>query len=322
VSSSHHERIVTATPPVLVALLALLGMTLPQTVAPVPSAQPVFKAESQLVVLHVSVRDRGGRYVTGLGKDAFTVIDDSQPQTIAMFSGEDVPATVGLVIDNSNSMAPSRERVIAAAVAFAKNSHPQDEVFALTVNEHVREAWAPAIIAETRPQQFAAAMASAITARGMTALYDGVAEGLRRVQRGIHTRQVLVLVSDGGDNASQMSQESIRREARAGDAVIYTVGLLDPLTRDGNPDFLRHLTRETGGESFQPRTLDDVAPALERIARDIRSAYTLAYAPTRGVGPAEKRRRTVRVYVRAPDGRPLRVRTRDGYFADQAGSQP
>jgi Ca-activated chloride channel family protein len=315
---------VTTTPPVIVALLALLtGSVLPQLVAPVPSGQPVFKAESQLVVLHVSVRDRGGRYVTGLGKDAFTVIDDSQPQTIAMFSGEDVPASVGLVIDNSNSMAPSRERVIAAAVAFARNSHPQDEVFALTVNEHVREAWAPAIIAETRPQQFAAAMANAITARGMTALYDGVAEGLRRVQRGVHTRQVLILVSDGGDNASHIKQETMLRDARAGDAVIYTVGLIDPLSSDGNPGLLRRLSHDTGGESFQPRTLDAVAPALERIAKDIRSAYTLAYAPTTGLGhPAEKRRRTVRVYVRAPDGRPLRVRTRDGYFADQIGSRP
>lgn len=307
-----------------VALLALvIGTTAPQTVAPVPAGQPVFKAESQLVVLHVSVRDRGGEYVTGLGKDAFTIIDDGQPQTVTMFSGEDVPATLGLVLDNSNSMAPSRERVIASTVALAKNSHPQDEVFALTVNEHVREAWAPAIIAETQPRQFAAAMAAAITARGMTALYDGVAEGLRRVQRGIHTRQVLILVSDGGDNASRISQEAILREARTGDAVIYTVGLIDPLVRDGNPRLLRQLAKDTGGESFQPRTLDEVAPTFERIARDIRSAYTLAYTPTQGLGnPAEHRRRTVRVYVRASDGRALRVRTRDGYFAGQVGSRP
>lgn len=324
-SSSHTtgDGIVTSTPPI-VALLALLsGMAMPQLVVPVPTTQPIFKAESQLVVLHVSVRDRGGRYVTGLGQDAFTVIDDGQPQSISMFSGEDVPASIGLVIDNSNSMAPSRERVIAAAVAFANNSHPQDEVFALTVNEHVREAWAPAILADTRSTQFAAAMAKAITARGMTALYDGVAEGLRRVQRGVHTRQVLILVSDGGDNASRTSQETILRDARAADAVIYTVGLIDPLSRDGNPRLLRRLTQETGGDSFEPKTLDGVAPALERIAHDIRSAYTLAYTPTKGLGqPAEQRRRTVRVYVRAPDGRPLRVRTRDGYFANQAGSQP
>lgn len=312
----------TNSPPAILVLLALVaGMPPAQVVAPVE--QPVFKAESQLVVLHVSVRDRGGRYVSGLSRDAFTVIDDGQPQNVTLFSGVDVPASIGLVIDNSNSMAPSRDRVVAAAVALARNSHPQDEVFALAVNEHVREAWAPAVIAATRLDEFAAAMASAITARGMTALYDGVAEGLRRVRRGVHTRQVLILVSDGGDNASTTSQDEIVRDARAADAVIYTVGLIDPLVRDGNPGLLRRLARETGGESFQPGHLDDVPPTLERIARDIRSAYTLAYTPTAGAGHASgPRRRTVRVYVRAPDGQVLRVRTRDGYFAQTGGGRP
>ncbi len=311
-------------PPAILVLLALFaGVPAAQVVAPALAEQPVFKSESQLVVLHVSVRDRAGRYVSGLSRDAFTVIDDGQPQAITMFSGDDVPASVGLVIDNSSSMAPSRERVIAAAVAFARNSHPQDEVFALSVNEHVREAWPPAIIASTSPHEFAAALTKAITARGMTALYDGVAEALRRVRRGVHTRQVLILLSDGGDNASTISEDVIVREARTADAVIYTVGLIDPLVRDGNPSLLRRLSRETGGESFQPRNLDQVPPTLELIARDIRSAYTLAYTPTLGAGQVSgERRRTVRVYVRAPDGRVLRVRTRDGYFAEPAGSRP
>lgn len=287
------------------------------------AAQPVFKAESRLVVLHVSVRDRGGRYVTGLTQDAFTVIDDGQPQSLAMFSADAVPASIGLLIDNSNSMGPSRERVIAAVSAFARHSHPQDEVFVLTVNEHVREAWAPAIIAETRPEQFEAAITTAITARGMTALYDGVADGLRRLVRGAHTRQVLIVVSDGGDNASKARRDEVVRAARASNAAIYTVGLADPLLRDGDPGFLKRLARETGGESFQPRSTNEVPPTLERIARDIRSAYTLAYAPTPGLGPptTEPRRRSVRVYVRSQDGHPVRVRARDGYLAEPDGSQ-
>jgi len=302
----------------LPAMLCWSALATAQMVAPT-GQQPVFKAESRLVVLHVSVRDRGGRYVAGLTKDAFTVIDDGQPQSLEMFSADAVPASIGLLIDNSNSMAPSRERVIAATSAFARNSHPQDEVFVLTFNEHVREAWAPAIIADTRPQQFAEAVAGAITARGMTALYDGVAEGLRRVKQGAHTRQVLILLSDGGDNASKTSQQDIIRDSRRSDAVIYTVGLTDPLMGDGNPGLLRRLARETGGESYRPRTTDKVPETLERIARDIRSAYTLAYAPTAGLGK-DDRRRTVRVYVRSPDGRGLRVRVRDGYYAEPAGS--
>ena len=103
--------------------------------------QPTFRSNAELVVLHVSVRDRGGRYVTGLTKDAFTVIDDAKPQTLEMFSADEVPASVGFLIDNSNSMRPSRERVVASAVAFATHSHPQDEIFALTFNEVVQEAW-------------------------------------------------------------------------------------------------------------------------------------------------------------------------------------
>src|SRR6185436_531453 len=113
--------------------------------------RPIFRSNSELAVMHVSVRDRGGRYITGLAKDAFTVIDDGKPQTLEMFSADEVPATVGFLIDNSNSMRPSRERVIASSVAFARNSHPKDEIFVLTFNETIRRAWGPAIVDETTP---------------------------------------------------------------------------------------------------------------------------------------------------------------------------
>ena len=128
--------------------------------------RPTFKASSELVVLHVSVRDRGGRYITGLTRDAFTVIDDARPQTLEMFSADEVPASVGFLIDNSNSMRPSRERVVASAVAFAQNAHPQDEIFVLTFNEAVQEAWRPTIVSEMNTATFASAMSSAIMARG------------------------------------------------------------------------------------------------------------------------------------------------------------
>ena len=276
--------------------------------------KPTFKAASELVVLHVSVRDRGGRYITGLTQDAFTVIDDAKPQTIEMFSAEEVPATVGFLIDNSNSMRPSRERVVAAAVAFAEHSHPQDEIFALAFNESVREAWPPQIVAEMNPAAFASAMSAAITARGMTAIYDGIMSGLARLQRAKHTRQVLIVVSDGDDNASKATEEATLKSVHDSDATIYTVILDDPLIKDGNPKLMRRLARATGGESYHPRQVDDMPESFERISKDIRNAYTIAYAPTRGTSSSPHRRRTVKVYVRAPDGRVLNVRTRDGYF--------
>ena len=277
-------------------------------------AQPTFKAESELVVLHVSVRDRGGHYVTGLDRDAFTVIDDGKPQTLEMFSADEVPASIGLLIDNSNSMHPHRERVIAAAVEFVKHCHPQDEIFVMTFNEEVRPAFGPAVAGAINPDTFGTDMARAIAARGMTAIYDGIAAGLHKVSKGEHTRQVLIIVSDGDDNASAAARQDVIRQVRESDATIYTVALIDPLTREGNPGLLKDLAEETGGEAYRPRRMGDIADAFERIAKDIRSAYTLAYAPT-----SRTARHTVRVYVRSSDGRPLRVRTRDGYFEKTRG---
>ena len=285
--------------------------------------RPTFKAESELVVLHVSVRDRRGRYITGLDREAFTVIDDGKPQTLAMFSADDVPASIGFLIDNSNSMHPNRERVIAAAVEFARHSHPKDEIFVMTFNEQVRHTFGPAVAGEMNPTTFRTAMAQAISARGMTAIYDGILAGLTRVGAGAQTRQVLIVVSDGDDNASTATRQDVIRQVRESDATIYTIALIDPLTREGNPGLLRELARETGGESYRPRHLEDVGEAFDRIARDIRSAYTLAYAPTAGPhADAAARRRAVQVYVRPKDGRQLEVRTRDGYFEKTRGGAP
>jgi Ca-activated chloride channel homolog len=276
--------------------------------------RPTFRATSELVVLHVSVRDRGGRYITGLPRESFTVIDDGKPQTLEMFSSDEVPATVGFLIDNSNSMRTSRERVVASAVAFAQQAHPQDEIFALTFNEAVQIAWKPTIVSEMSPAAFASAMSQAIVARGMTALYDGIRAGLDRLQAARHTRQVLIVVSDGGDNASRTTRGETLGRVHDSDATIYTVALIDPMVPEGNPRLLRRLAEATGGEAYQPRRIDDVDDAFQRISRDIRSAYTLAYVPTRSEPAAPSRRRKVNVYVRSPEGKALTVRTRDGYF--------
>ena len=152
-----------------------------------------------------------------------------------MFSADEVPATVGFLIDNSNSMRPSRERVVASAVAFAKHSHPEDEIFTLAFNEAVQEVWRPTFVADINPAQFASAMSTAIVARGMTAIYDGIMSGLSRLERARHTRQVLIVVSDGGDNASKAKLEDTVTRVHDSDATIYTVALVDPLIKDGNP---------------------------------------------------------------------------------------
>jgi VWFA-related protein len=295
---------------VLLAVASARSKTV--TVPAPPIAQPMFSATSELVVLYVSVEDSKRRYVSGLGKDAFTVFENGETQQVEMFSGEDVPASIGVLIDNSGSMRPSRERVVAAALAFTETSHPEDEIFVLTFNEHVRPAWGPEVVSQTTPAIFKSAVGRAITAAGMTAVYDAIAEGLRRVRRGIHTRQVLVVISDGSDNASTVKQADVIKQVHDSDATVYAVGLIDPVTRAGDPGLLRRLTKATGGALFQPKRPEDIPAVLEKIARDIRSAYTLAYAPSRATPDGVRRR--VRVQARSPQGRPLSVRSRDGYF--------
>lgn len=294
------------------ALILAVTTGPPQVGTPLPDpAHPVFTVKSELVVLHVSVTDSRGRYVRGLGQDAFRVFD-GEPREIALFSGQDVPATIGVLIDNSGSMQPSRERVVAAALAFTETSHPDDEIFVLTFNEHVRPAWGPAVISKTDPALFKSAVARSITAVGMTAIHDGIVEGLRRVQSGIHTRQALVVISDGDDNASTAREADVIQLAHVSDATIYTVGLTDPVTQAGNAGLLRRLAKATGGSLFQPRRAADVPAVLQRIALDIRSAYTLAYTPGRAA--PDGGRRLIRVDARSPEGRRLTVRSRDGYF--------
>lgn len=280
--------------------------------AAAPRQEPTFKAQAELVVLHVSVRDRSGRYVAGLDASAFTVIDAGRAQRITFFSAEPVPASLAIVVDNSSSMRPNRTRVIAAMEAFVARSDPRDEAVVLAVNEDVRPAFGPAIVGEYAPSVLRAALTRGIFARGMTALYDGVLEALGRVERGRHPRQIVLVVSDGDDNASRASWDDLRARLRDADAVLYAVVVLDRRVNGGNPRRLREMAALTGGEAFTPTDREGVAGAFDRIATDIHNAYTLAYVPAPGP-QATTPRHAVQVYVRAPDGRPLRVRARDGY---------
>jgi VWFA-related protein len=273
----------------------------------------VFSSSADLVVVHVTVTDRRGAYVTGLSRDAFRIVEDGTPQRIDLFTGEDSPVTVGLLIDSSGSMHQGRERVIAAATAFAQGSRSSDEIFGLAFNEHVRAALPPSTPFTNDPGVFGIALTAAISAQGRTAMHDAIHSGLTYVAKGSHARRVLVLVGDGGDNASAATFDQILKEAQASNAAIYTVGLIDPLERDADPKRLRRLAQATGGVSHFPRHVNEVEDALEAIARDIRHSYTLAYVSANSARDGGFRR--IRVTVTDPSQRTLVVRARDGYRA-------
>ena len=281
----------------------------------------MFSAESELVVLHVAVQDRKGGYVGGLGQEAFRVSENRQPQTISFFHNQDAPVTVGLLIDGSGSMGPNREMVIAASLAFSKAMNPQDEFFVLGFNEEIHTPLPPDKPFTQHEPTLRIALIQAIQARGQTAIYDAVNAGLTYVSQGGFERQVLVVVSDGGDNASAVTRAQILARAQAANAVIYAIALVDPMDQDADPGFLSQLSETTGGVAFRPKNAGDVEEILQQVARDIRNTYTIGYVPS-GTTPlkpakaasAEKLRR-IAVDVRLPSGQKLAVRTRRGYLA-------
>ena len=294
--------------PAAVATLALAGVTVGVAQQP-----PIFKSTSELVVLHVTVKDRSGAYVSGLPADAFRVFEEQRPQQVRFLATEDAPVTVGLLIDSSGSMSPVRDRVIAAAADFVESSNPQDEVFALVFDDDVRAVLDPETPFTSDVAVLRRALSDVFRPAGRTALYDAVDRGLRQVLRGSRERQVLVVLSDGGDNASHIGFTAALISTQASNTSVYTVALVDPQGAESDPGRLKKLAATSGGASFEPRDIAGVDRAFQQISSDIRHSYTIGYEPSGGHPTPGFHR--LRVDVRAPDGRTLVTRTREGYHA-------
>ena len=284
-----------------------------------PDSRPNFSSESELVVLHVAVKDNKGGYVSGLEQTAFRVSENTRPQPISFFNNQDAPVTVGLLIDSSGSMAASRDLVIAASMAFSQAMNRQDEFFVLGFNDDLHMPLPPDRPFTQSEPHLRVALVQAIKAVGRTALYDAVDAGLRHVQKGEFERQVLVILSDGGDNASSVTRAEVVTRAQASNALIYTIALVDPMNQDADPGFLSQLSQATGGMSFRPKHVREVDSILQRVARDIRSMYTIGYVPSDDLRSARGRKeelRRVSVDVRSATGQKLDVRTRRAYLAN------
>jgi Ca-activated chloride channel homolog len=271
---------------------------------------PLFAGRAaELVVLPVTVTDRRGAFVADLARDRFTVYDNGRPQDLVLFSGEDMPVSVGLVLDTSSSMRPKIPDVISSALSFARLSNPSDELFTIPFNDVVLDQTSGrAPVSDTQSLEIAL---HSLVPQGRTALYDALLAGLDRVTRGSHPRKALIVVSDGGDNASRATLESVMAQARRANVTIFTIGLYDEADFERNPGVLKSLAASTGGERFLPRSSKLLAAACERIARELRAGYTLGYVPPDSDGAYHR----VRVEVQQGKGPRLTVRTRPGYFA-------
>ncbi len=277
------------------------------------TAQSAIVARTELVVLPVSVTSTKGDFVPGLNVHNFRVYDDGRLQTVAAFQDGDTPVTVGLIVDHSRSMGPKLAEVAAAVYAFAQSSNPQDQAFVVDFNDSVSVELLDGEPFTHSPSELEKAV-SAVSARGRTSLYDAIAEGLIHLQLGDWDKKALIIVSDGGDNASRYKYSQILALAHRSQVVVYSIGLTDPNDEDAdeNPGLLRRLSKETGGIAFFPTSSRSVMDISKEIARDLREEYTLGFVPAK-TGAAGSFRH-IRVTVDAAGRGKLHVRTRPGYY--------
>lgn len=276
----------------------------------------VFRAsvDLDLVVLQANVQDRKGHAVDGLTRDDFAVYEDGALQSIRLFRHDDAPVTIGLVVDHSGSMREKIKTVTSAARAFVDSSNPRDQMFVVNFNERVSLGLPAKVAFSNQPAALAGAIGNS-PAEGMTALYDAIGEGLITLRKGEHDKKALLVISDGGDNASQSKLDQVLDAAHKANVVIYAVGVFDPEDPDKNPGVLRRLAHETGGEAYFPSQLGETVEICKRIARDIRDQYTLGYVSanvTRGVY------HQIRVVARPKAPGKITVRTRAGYIRGEA----
>ena len=285
-----------------------------------PSSQSgdvyIFKKEVDEVTLHATVVDQNNRLVTDLGRNDFQVFEDGQPQKITSFRREDIPVAMGIVIDNSGSMRDKRPAVNAAAINLVKSSNPQDKVFIVNFNE---EYFLDQDYTASIPKLDDALQR--IEARGGTALYDAtVASSDHLKKSGPLEKKVLLVVTDGEDNASRESLEQAIRNLQAENGpTVYTIGILGDEHSKRARRALREMAEETGGVAFFPKDVSEVSAITSQIAHDIRNQYTIVYKPTKPQSAGGYR--TVKVEANAKGYKHLQVRTRSGYYAGRQSAE-
>ena len=269
-----------------------------------------FKSNTRLVVLHVSVLASNGDLLGDLNRNRFTVYENGKAQEIRVFHREDVPVSIGMVVDNSASMMPDRLAVEVTGLSMIQASNPLDETCIVNFND---ESFIDAPFTDNI-QEMKQGLAR-VDARGGTAAFDAVHQNLRYLDKSAtKDKRVLLVITDGNDNGSKISLEKITEMARQSGVIVYAIGLLRAESRADSSQArkaLNMLTTATGGAAFYPKNVNEVNRIVLEIAKEIRSQYTIAYAPS--VTALDGTFRKINVQVSGP-GKP-KVRTRTGYQA-------
>jgi Ca-activated chloride channel homolog len=292
-----------------VALLAVIPI-IAQSEDSRPLETTTFRANMRLVVLHAAVVDRTGRLLMSLPEKAFHVFENGVAQSIRKFLQEDVPVSMGLIVDNSGSMDTKRQEVQASALALIKASNAQDEVFIVNFND--KTSLEQPFTSDIGALERGLANVDSI---GGTAMRDAIRRSIDYLKlNGKRDKKVLVVITDGDDNTSSGTLEELIEHAQQAGVLIYTVGLLsEDEKREARraTEALNAIAKATGGQSYYPKKLEDVTGACQQAAHDIRSQYVIEYSPTNAALDGSFRR--IKVVANAPN-QPI-VRTRSGYYA-------
>jgi Ca-activated chloride channel family protein len=323
------------------ALVLLIGATLVSLLTtanaqekpeqkPTPTASPITSpsqprlgteldgpviTNTDLITFTVTVTDTYGRYVSGLNKNAFTVLDEKQPQDITFFSDDDAPVSVGVIFDVSGSMSGDKiKRAREALSKFIQTSHDSDEYFLIAFNTR-----AQLLLDKNRDGNAVLDKLTFVESHGQTALYDAVYLGVEKVQRGTHPKRALLVISDGQDNSSRYTFNNLRRLLKESDVTVYGIGILSgsdagsSLGMEGQ-GILDELSGVSGGKAFFPRSGVEMDDIFEQIALELRHQYSIGYKPPNFTQDGKWRK--IKVKVTPPRGLPrLFVRSKEGYYA-------
>jgi VWFA-related protein len=292
---------------------ASILLLLPLAIDGQSTAEKEFKitAHAELVLMDASVREAKGGYVSGLKKENFKVYENGKLQNITQFGSEDTPITVGLVLDDSNSMKPKRGEVITSALAFINSSNPHDEMFVTHFNDRVRRGLPAGTPFTDSPDLLRRALWNS-PAEGMTAMYDGILDALHQLESGKQEKKCLIVITDGGDNASTHHWKDVVDAVQQTRAIIYTVGLFDSDDSDSNPALLRRIAAISGGLAYIPPDVSELEAICRGIAKDIRNRYSIGYAPVRTNDKSALR--SVKVTATGDGNQKLIVHARTSYL--------
>lgn len=286
------------------------------TLGPVVSFGHPVRVDVELTLVEVAVTDLRNRFIAGLDQENFLVFEDSVEQEIVRFSSEDVPISIGLILDVSGSMSDKIAKVRVAAIQFFKTANPEDEFSMVTFAD--RAALTSTFTQNVEELQ---AQMKLTNGKGRTALLDGVYLALSQLSHAQYGRRALLIISDGGDNHSRYTKDDIKRRVRECDCQLYAIGIFESIWKrsqtleelDG-PSLLAEITEMSGGHVFPVKDLRDLPDIAARIGMELRNQYVLGYRPSNKAHDSRWRKITVK--LRPPRGLPsLRVFAKKGYYA-------